>query len=132
VDKYGRNPANGVDDDGNGYIDDYYGYDFANSVGDPSDDNTGTWHGTHCAGTIAGDGSFSTQTGVAPGAQIAAIKILNSSGSGLPANVVEAIEYALMMDIDVFSMSIGWETLPLHFPIIFAVYLKPCFPQAFR
>ena len=47
----GEVPNNGVDDDENGYTDDYYGYDFAYSDGDPSD-----WegHGTHVAGTIGG------------------------------------------------------------------------------
>ena len=41
----------GVDDDGNGYVDDIYGYDFFNDDGDPMDDNS---HGTHCSGTIGG------------------------------------------------------------------------------
>ena len=44
-------PGNGIDDDGNGYRDDVYGYDFANNDNDPMDDNS---HGTHCAGIIAG------------------------------------------------------------------------------
>jgi thermitase len=42
----------GVDDDGNGYVDDIHGYDFANNDGDPMD---GNGHGTHCAGTIAAE-----------------------------------------------------------------------------
>ncbi len=105
----GEIPDNSTDDDGNGYIDDYYGYDFVNSDGDPWDDNNWTWHGTHCAGTVAGDGSSGTETGVAPGARVAALKVINSTGSGVPADVEEALEYAADMGIDVFSMSIGWE-----------------------
>src|SRR5262249_52737682 len=45
----GEVPDNKKDDDGNGFVDDYYGYDFANDDGDPRDDNG---HGTHVAGTI--------------------------------------------------------------------------------
>ncbi|MCI0507149.1 MAG: S8 family serine peptidase [Gammaproteobacteria bacterium] len=47
-------PANGVDDDGNGYVDDYRGWDFANNDNDPMDDH---FHGTHVSGTIAAEGN---------------------------------------------------------------------------
>src|SRR5215213_606058 len=47
-------PGNGIDDDGNGYVDDYYGWDWANNDNDPMDDNG---HGTHTVGTIAGTGN---------------------------------------------------------------------------
>ena len=46
----GEIAGNGIDDDGNGYIDDLHGWDFVNNDGDPNDDNN---HGTHVAGTIA-------------------------------------------------------------------------------
>ena len=42
----GEVPDNGIDDDGNGYVDDYYGYNFIYGTSDPWDDNG---HGTHCA-----------------------------------------------------------------------------------
>ena len=42
-------PQNGIDDDGNGFVDDVYGYDVYNADADPNDDH---FHGTHCAGTI--------------------------------------------------------------------------------
>ncbi|HXV03081.1 MAG TPA: S8 family serine peptidase, partial [Gaiellaceae bacterium] len=45
--------TNGVDDDGNGYVDDWRGWDFANDDNDPSDDNG---HGTHVAGTVGAVG----------------------------------------------------------------------------
>ncbi|NOZ19827.1 MAG: S8 family serine peptidase [Planctomycetes bacterium] len=50
----GEIPGNGIDDDGNGFVDDVHGYDFYNHDGDPFDDHS---HGTHCAGTIAGVGN---------------------------------------------------------------------------
>ena len=47
-------PNNGKDDDGNGYIDDVHGWDFANNDNNPHDDHS---HGTHCAGTIGALGN---------------------------------------------------------------------------
>ncbi|MFA4947635.1 MAG: S8 family serine peptidase, partial [Candidatus Krumholzibacteriia bacterium] len=47
-------PGNGIDDDGNGYIDDVRGWDFVGDDNDPMDDYH---HGTHCAGTIAAVGN---------------------------------------------------------------------------
>jgi subtilisin family serine protease len=49
----GEIPSNGIDDDLNGYIDDYYGYDFAAGDGDPNDEFS---HGSHCAGIVGGVG----------------------------------------------------------------------------
>jgi subtilisin family serine protease len=101
----GETAGNGVDDDGNGYIDDVYGYDFHNSDSDPDDDNG---HGTHCAGTVAGDGTAGIQTGVAPEAHIMSLKVLNLFGSGSESAVWEAIQYALENGAHVMSLSIGW------------------------
>ncbi len=108
----GEIPQNMLDDDRNGYIDDYYGYDFANNDGDPLD---GNGHGTHCAGTVAGDGTGGTLTGVAPEARLMALKVLTDSGSGEEEDVWEAIEYAIMMEVDGGSFSIGW-SIPWHDP----------------
>lgn len=50
----GEIAGNGIDDDGNGYIDDVYGYDFANGTALRAESiNSEYNHGTHCAGTIA-------------------------------------------------------------------------------
>ena len=54
-----------------------HGYDFVNDDNDPWDEGGGAdGHGTHCAGTIAGDGTAGSQTGMAPDAEIMALKIL--------------------------------------------------------
>ena len=49
----GEIAGDGIDNDGNGYVDDVHGYDFANGDGDPMDDH---FHGTHVAGTIGARG----------------------------------------------------------------------------
>lgn len=104
----GEVPSNGADDDGNGYVDDYYGYDFANTDPDPADDHG---HGTHTAGTVAGDGTAGTNTGVAPDARIMSLKVLDSGGSGAESDVWQAMQYSLDNGADVLTFSIGW----LHF-----------------
>jgi subtilisin family serine protease len=101
----GETPDNGVDDDGNGFVDDYYGYDFVNEDGDPLDDY---FHGTHVAGTIAAEGNNGDGvTGVNWDAQIMAIKFLDSNGSGTYFDAIEAVEYATMMGVPVTNNSWG-------------------------
>ncbi len=92
---------NGVDDDGNSYPDDIWGYNFFDTTSHPYDDKG---HGTHVSGTAVGD----PQIGVAPDAQLVALKVLNSSGSGRESAVWQAIEYALELGVDVANFSIGW------------------------
>ncbi len=99
-------PGNGVDDDNNGFVDDIHGWDFVNNDNDPMDDHG---HGTHCAGTVAGDGTAGSQTGVAPEARIMAVKVLDSQGSGTESGVWQAIQYAVDNGADVISMSLGWQ-----------------------
>jgi subtilisin family serine protease len=94
-------PNNGFDDDGNGYIDDVYGYDFAFGDNYPFDDES---HGTHVAGLIAG-----TQSGVAPGAKILPIKAIYPTGSATLSSVVSSILYATQMKVDIINMSLGGE-----------------------
>jgi len=95
----------GVDDDGNGYIDDIHGYDFANEDGDPMD---GHGHGTHCAGTIAARGNNNIGViGVAPMAKIMAIKGLSDTGSGHDGGLAASVKYAADNGADVISNSWG-------------------------
>ena len=94
----GEIAGNGIDDDGNGYIDDVHGYDFVNNDGDPMDDHS---HGTHVAGTIAAEGDNTLGViGVAPNTQIMALKFLDAQGFGSTFDAIQAIEYATMMKQD--------------------------------
>jgi subtilisin family serine protease len=100
----GEIPGNGIDDDGNGYVDDVHGYDFYSDNGDPQDPNS---HGTHVAGTVAGDGTGGTLTGVAPEARIMAVKVLGASGSGSETDVIAGIQYAVDNGAQVLNLSLG-------------------------
>ncbi len=94
-----RNPGeiagNGQDDDGNGVVDDIYGYNAIANNGDPLDDHS---HGSHCAGTIGGVGNNgSGVVGVNWNVKLMALKFLNSSGSGSTEAAIGAIQYAVQM-----------------------------------
>lgn len=87
----GEIPNNGIDDDGNGYIDDIHGIDTVNNDSDPMDDNH---HGTHCAGTIGAEGNNSKGVvGVNWHTSIAACKFLDAGGSGYTSDAIECVEY---------------------------------------
>ncbi len=95
----------GVDDDGNGFVDDIHGYDFANNDGDPMDGHN---HGTHCAGTIgAVHNNNEGVAGVMGDVSIVAIKFLTDGGSGSTANAVKSIDYATKLNVDIMSNSWG-------------------------
>ena len=101
----GEIPDNHVDDDGNEYIDDIYGYDFLNNDNDPNDDNG---HGTHCSGTIAAGGNNGLDiAGVCWNAKIMALKFLDENGEGFFSDAVTAIYYAAENGVDVISNSWG-------------------------
>ncbi|MFQ5499918.1 MAG: S8 family serine peptidase [Candidatus Zixiibacteriota bacterium] len=101
----GETANNGIDDDGNGYIDDMHGWDFVNNDNGPIDDNS---HGTHVSGTIAGRGNNSIGVaGVCWSARIMALKFLSGGGSGTTANAILAVEYATMMGASLTSNSWG-------------------------
>ncbi len=97
--------GNGKDDDGNGFVDDVHGYDFANNDGDPMDDNG---HGTHVAGTIGAVGNNGIGVaGIDWNVKLMALKFLDATGSGLISNAIRALDYAVMMGAQVSNNSYG-------------------------
>jgi len=80
------------------------GKDFVNNDNYPMDDNG---HGTHCAGIVAAEDNGSGVVGVAPEADLYALKVLNSSGSGDYSDVIAALQWAVNNDIQVTSNSYG-------------------------
>lgn len=101
----GEMPGNGIDDDGNGFIDDMDGWDFASDDNDPSD---GNGHGTHVSGTIAARGNNSLGVaGVCWNARILPVKFLSDSGSGYTSDAVAAVDYARRMGARITNNSWG-------------------------
>jgi len=99
----GEIAGNGVDDDGNGFVDDVHGWDFVNGDNDPSDDRG---HGTHVAGIIGAVGNNSIGvTGVAWDVSLVPLKFLATNGFGSIAHAVQAIDYATFIGADVANNS---------------------------
>ncbi|MFM6772099.1 MAG: S8 family serine peptidase, partial [Microcystis panniformis] len=95
----------GIDNDGNGYIDDIRGWDFAYNDNNPSDVHG---HGTHVAGTIAAKGNNGVGvTGVAWNAKIMPLKFLNDQGSGYTSDAILAINYATDKGVKLTNNSWG-------------------------
>ncbi len=101
----GEIPGNGVDDDGNGVIDDVHGYNAFADSGDPLDGHS---HGTHCAGTIGAVGNNGEGvTGVMQNANLMAVKIFSDSGRTSADAIVRGILYSAKMGADITSNSWG-------------------------
>ena len=102
----GEIPGNGIDDDGNGFRDDVYGWDFCNEDSDPYDDN---FHGTHCAGTIGAAGNNGIGVaGVNWGVKLMAVKTMNQGGSGYISDAIDAVYYTTRRGVRLTSNSWGY------------------------
>jgi subtilisin family serine protease len=98
-------PGNGRDDDGNGKIDDTWGWDFINNDNSPKDDNS---HGTHVAGLAAAVGNNGIGiSGVNWRAKIMPVKVFQSSGRGDAAIIAQGVTYAINKGASVLNMSFG-------------------------
>ena len=85
--------VNGIDDDGNGYIDDVRGWDFYAADANPMDENG---HGTHVSGTIGAVGNNGLGVvGVNWRCSIMPLRFLGPSGSGATSDAIDALYYAL-------------------------------------
>ncbi len=127
-------PDNGIDDDGNGYIDDIHGWDFYNNdasichyiqtengfAAHPDDNDN---HGTHIAGIIAA--TANNGIGIAGVASNVNVRIMSlkihggSSSSGSVANAIKAIRYAEAMGADICNLS--WGTTNYSQPLELAI-----------
>ncbi|MDB6136966.1 MAG: hypothetical protein JWO94_38, partial [Verrucomicrobiaceae bacterium] len=87
--------SGGVDNDNNGYKNDYFGYDFVNGLSHPDDSG---YHGTHVAGTIAAIGNNQAGViGVNYRAKIMALKVSSDGESISTSAVILALQYATLM-----------------------------------
>ncbi|MCB0418076.1 MAG: S8 family serine peptidase [Bdellovibrionaceae bacterium] len=113
-------PGDGIDNDNNGYVDDVVGWDFATNDNKPYDltvdlfqillggGNPG--HGTHCAGVVGADhNNGKGASGVAPDAQIMALRFINEKGQGDTASAVQVVDYAVKNGAKIISASWGSE-----------------------
>ena len=82
----------------------HHGYDIVNGDDDPMDDKG---HGTHCAGTVLGDGTAGSLTGMAPEATLMCVKSIDDEGFGGSANIAGGMEWSVEHGCDLISMSLG-------------------------
>jgi subtilisin family serine protease len=102
-------PNNGIDDDGNGYIDDYAGVDFRDDI-----EGEESIHGTHVAGIVLADSTVASSVsgspamkGMAPEAELIAAPFINPSGSGSLSAAINALNYVAQRGADIINNSWG-------------------------
>jgi thermitase len=104
----GGRETNGLDDDGNGRIDDVHGWDFVDEDAQPQD---GNGHGTHVSGTIAARGNDGVGVaGLNWTAAVMPLRVLGDDGSGYVSDVVTAYAYAARKGARVVNASLGGDS----------------------
>ncbi|MCU0544335.1 MAG: S8 family serine peptidase [Oscillatoriaceae cyanobacterium Prado104] len=99
----GETAGDGIDNDGNGYKDDWRGYDFVNKDSNPMDDNS---HGTHIAGIIGAVGNNNIGVvGVSQNVSLMPLKVMGAGGIGSSNDIVKAINYATQNGAKVINAS---------------------------
>lgn len=113
----GEIPGDGIDNDGNGYIDDINGWDFINDIPDPKPKFGGDFliagihHGTLLSGIIAARGNNNLGiTGICWRCKVMPLRVLNNQGEGDVFTVVRAIDYAIQKKVDVINLSFVGDT----------------------
>lgn len=105
----GEIAGDGIDNDGNGFTDDVFGWDF---VSDDNDAMDGEGHGTHVAGTIAAENNGYGVTGVAYNAEIMPVRVigdwLEQDDYEYLNDIASGIHYAVDNGADVINMSLGY------------------------
>lgn len=104
----GEVPGDGIDNDGDGRIDDVNGWDFVNNDNHPTGDNTNILHGTHVSGIIGAKGNDGIGiAGITWAVKLMGLKILDSTGSGTVVNEIAAIQYATINGAHIINASFG-------------------------
>ncbi len=106
IDEEGKDKrTNGKDDDNDGFVDDYQGWDFYNNDNDPLDDNS---HGTHVAGTIGARGNNGVGVvGVNWNVTIVPIKVFSAAGDSTADVLIRGIDYATKLKVVASNNSWG-------------------------
>lgn len=106
--RFTTNDNDGIDNDGDGYVDDVVGWNFIKRTNTPWDDH---FHGTHVSGLIAGGwGNAAGMAGLAPNARIMVLKVLDKDGYGSASDIILAIYYANMKKARLMNFSLGGST----------------------
>ncbi len=104
-------PANGVDDDHNGFVDDVHGADYVDEDASPMDD---AGHGSHVAGIIGAKGNNTAGVaGLNWDSKIMALKFLDADGEGNTADAANSIDYAVSHGARVINASWGGPALSM-------------------